>query len=129
MRRTGLITAGAIAGVVVAGATAVAANVGILSAADDSEIGSLSAAGDLVAPTETQVVDVYVDDPPGTVAPSSQPPNDTYEFAVDSAGTVSVITTADGIRLGDVAANPGWKWSLAQGNATTLTASFTSGAR
>ena len=31
--------------------------------------------------------------------------------------------------IGDVAANPGWKWSLAQGNATTLTASFTSGAR
>ena len=47
---------------VVAGSVRDRANVGILSAADNSKIGQLSAAGDLASTPDTQVVDVYVDD-------------------------------------------------------------------
>jgi hypothetical protein len=135
--RTSLITAAAVAGVVFAGAVAVGANIGILSAADDSEIGSLSAAGDLV-PVNTQVVDVYVDDTTTTTPATTSAMQDSaakdsvaqdsaaaQEFAVDAAGTVGVIPTAGGVRLGDVVANPGWTWSLAQSDPSALTVTFT----
>ena len=44
-----------------AGATAVSANIGILDAASDSNVGNVSAAGDLTPPA-TQVIDVYLPD-------------------------------------------------------------------
>ncbi|HEX4981179.1 MAG TPA: hypothetical protein VFV63_05750 [Ilumatobacteraceae bacterium] len=139
--RTSLITAAAIAGVVFAGAVAVGANIGILNAADDSEIGSLSAAGDL-APADTQVVDVYLDEPTTTTAATTSTIQDSagkdsaaddsavaQEFAVDVAGTVGVIPTAGGVRLGDVVANPGWTWSLAQSDPSALMVTFDNGVR
>jgi hypothetical protein len=134
--RTSLITAAAIAGVVFAGAVAVGANIGILDAADNSEIGSLSAAGDLV-PANTQVVDVYLDEPTTTTPATTSTTQESaaqdsagaQEFAVDAAGTVGVIPTAGGVRLGDVVANPGWTWSLAQSDPSALTVAFTDGAR
>jgi hypothetical protein len=127
MGRTSLITAAAIAGVVVSGAVAVGANIGILNAADDSEIGSLSAAGDLV-PADTQVVDVYIDEPT-TTTPATPASAIAQEFAVDNAGTVAVIPTAGGVRLGDVVANLGWTWSLAQSDASALAVTFADGVR
>jgi hypothetical protein len=128
--RTSLVTAAAIAGVVFAGAVAIGANIGILNAADDSEIGSLSAAGDLV-PADTQVVDVYLDDPTMTTSdsPAISDSAVAQEFAVDAAGTVAVIPTAAAVRLGDVAANPGWTWSLAQSDPSALAVTFTDGVR
>jgi hypothetical protein len=131
--RTSLITAAAIVGVVAAGAIAVGANIGILNAADNSEIGSLSAAGDLV-PANTQVVDVYLDEPTTTklatlTTTAVQQAAVAQEFAVDAAGTVGVVPTASGARLGDVIANPGWTWSLAQSHPSTLTVTFTDGVR
>ena len=66
-RRTRLITIASIAAVVVAGAFAISANVGILNAADNNEVGQLSAAGAASTPN-TQVVDVYVDSPATTTA-------------------------------------------------------------
>ena len=65
MARTTFITAAAIAGVALAGSAAIVANVGILNAAESTEIGTLSAAGDLL-PADPQVVDVYLDDPSAT---------------------------------------------------------------
>jgi hypothetical protein len=65
MARTSFITAAAIAGVALAGSAAIVANVGILNAAESTEIGTLSAAGDLL-PADPQVVDVYLDDPSAT---------------------------------------------------------------
>ena len=129
MRRRTVITAAAVAGVALAASAAIGANIGILSAADDSEIGSLSATGDL-APADTQIVDVYVDDSASTTTPTSTGQTaDGLEFAVDAAGTVTVIETADGVRLGDVVGNPGWTWSSAQADASALTVSFTDGTR
>ena len=49
--RTTLITAVAVAGVLIAGTAAIAANIGILNASNDSSIGSLSATDDLVPST------------------------------------------------------------------------------
>ncbi len=49
--RTTLITAVAVAGVLIAGTAAVAANIGILNASNDSSIGSLSATDDLLPST------------------------------------------------------------------------------
>jgi hypothetical protein len=128
--RTSLITAASIAGVVLAGSIAVGANIGILNAADDSDIGSLSAAGDLI-PASTQVVDVYLDDPTTTTATSAttRPSMIGQEFAVDAAGTVAVVPTAGEVRLGDVVANAGWSWSLAQPDASALAVTFTDGVR
>ena len=135
--RTSLITAAAIAGVVFAGAVAVGANIGILNAADDSEIGSLSAV-DLV-PADTQVVDVYLDEPTASAAATTSTTTTqdsaaldsagAQEFAVDAAGTVGVIPTAGGVRLGDVVANAGWTWSLAQSDPSALTVIFTDAVR
>jgi hypothetical protein len=42
---------------------------------------------------------------------------------------VTILETADGVRLGDVVANPGWTWSSAQADASALTVSFTDGTR
>ncbi len=129
MRRTSVITAAAIAGVVLAGSAAIAANIGILSAADRSKVGTLSATG-AITPATTQRVDVYLDDPASTTTvASSGHAADTQEFAVDAAATVSVIQTAVGIHLGDVVANPGWTWSAAQTDASTLKVTFTDGHR
>jgi hypothetical protein len=130
MHRTSLITAAAIAGVVLAGTVAVGANIGILNAADDSDIGNLSATGDLV-PANTQVVDVYLDEATTTTSDTSATSDSAIaqEFAVDAAGTVGVIPTASGVRLGDVVANPGWTWSLAQSDASALAVTFTNGVR
>jgi hypothetical protein len=129
--RTSLITAVAIAGVVVAGAVAVGANIGILNAADDSDIGNLSAAGDLI-PADTQVVDVYLDEPTSPTTATTLSTQDAavaQEFAVDAAGTVAVVPTPGGLRLGDVVANPGWAWSLAQADSSALSVTFTDGVR
>jgi hypothetical protein len=129
MTRTSLITAAAIAGVVLAGTVAVGANIGILSAADDSDIGNLSAAGDLI-PANTQVVDVYLDEASTTTTDTATLDSAVaQEFAVDAAGTVAVIPAAAALRLGDVAANPGWTWSLAQSDASALAVTFTDGVR
>ena len=115
MRRRTVITAAAIAGVALAASAAIGANIGILSAADDSEIGSLSATGDL-APADAQAVDVYVDDSASTTTPTSAGQTaDGLEFAVDAAGTVTVIETADGVRLGDVVEQPGLDLELRPG--------------
>jgi hypothetical protein len=129
MSRKSMITAAAIAGVVVAAGAAIGANIGLLSAADDGGIGSLSATGG-VAPNDTRVVDVYLDDSASTAPPSSTAPTpEGVSFAVDPAGTVSVVETADGIRLGDVVENAGWTWRLVQADASAVTVTFTDGTR
>ncbi len=90
--RTRLITIASIVAIGVAGATAIGANIGILNAASNNEVGNLSAAGDLTP--STQVVDVYLDGQ-GRPSPSaSATPSGSQRFTVDSAGTVDV--SADG---------------------------------
>jgi hypothetical protein len=99
--RTALITAGSIAAVVFAGAIAVGANLGILTVADSSPIGKLSASAQ-VQPSGSKVVQVY------TGVTSSQ------KYIIKKAGSVEVAVTKGGVRLVDVNARRHWRWTLAQ---------------
>jgi hypothetical protein len=136
-RRISLVTAAAVAGTVLAGSAAVAANIGVLSAAEDNSIGNLSAEATVTTPTtvaETQVVDIYLEDPPATTAetttttgaPPDVPDVTTQEFAVEGAGAVTVDHDAAGLRVSDVDANPGWLWKTEQSSANELVVTFAS---
>ena len=119
-RRTALISAASVVGVVLAGATAVGANIGILDQADNSGIGELSAAADTTA-VEPRVIDVPLD--PQSPSPTivrldtadtadTEASDDTapQPFIVEDAGVVSLEATADGIRISEVTPNGGWTW-------------------
>lgn len=122
-RRTALITAGAVAATVLAGATAVGANIGILSSADNSPLGELSATA--VTSSTSSTVPSAVDLTAETVVPSAADVG-SRRFAVADAGTVEVEAGPDGIRARDVVAAPGWVWSQRQVSDTALTVSFRS---
>lgn len=114
--RTRLITILSIVGVAVAGAAAVAANVGILDSVADSSVNAGPA--NEIFPPGTQVVDVYLPDSLDNAA---------QEFDVEAAGTVSVIPTASGVALEMVTPALGWQWTLAQSDPQALTVTFTDG--
>lgn len=135
-RHTRLITIASIAAVVVAGAFAISANVGILNAADNNKVGQLSAAGAASTP-DTQVVDVYVDSPATTtattaaavIATTAVDPAAAQRFTVDAAGTVAVVANGATLRLDSVNPTAGWSWSLAQTQPTQLNVTLTNGTR
>ncbi len=123
--RTTLITVAAVAGVVIAGGAAVAANIGILDAADDDELGTLSAAIDPSGGTE--VIDVY---PRSTTSTSIEDgAGATQAFTVDRAGLVTVARHTGALRVAEVVANPGWTWSVDADDAATVAVRFTDGTR
>lgn len=133
--RTRLITIASIVAVGVAGATAVSANMGILSAASDTSVGTVSVAGDLTPPADS-VIDVYLPDTtstavtaPSTTAASAAVAPGVQEFAVDVAGTVAVASTADGLRLDSVTPAAGWTWTLTQSSPADLMVTMTDGVR
>lgn len=133
MHRTMLVTAAAITGVVLASGAALATNMGLLSAADDSPVGQLSASTGVTA-TEPRRIDVYLDDT--TPAVIAIPTTDTgggesesHEYVVADAGVVSLIRSGEGIRLGDVSVDSGWAWNLGQPNGSVLTVTLTNGTR
>ena len=122
--RTKLITFASVAAVAVAGAIAVGANLGILNAAADTNVGSLSATGDTAQAAQV----VYVDDPAPTTAAVAAGTG-SQQFSVDAAGTVSVSSSPTSMHLDSVAPTSGWTWSLAQTDASHLTVTFTDGTR
>lgn len=122
-RRNALITAASVAAVVLTAATAVGANMGILSSADESPLGTLDA-NVPVAVTEPEVVDVYLDD--ALAATDTTTGFVSQEFAVDAAGTVVLDSTSSTLRLGAVNANEGWTWSSSQTADTELIVTFES---
>lgn len=135
--RTKLITIASIVSVGAAGAFAVGANIGILNAAGNTEVGQLSAAGDLTTPS-TQVVDVYLDDTTttatatvngSTVAAATATAGAPQEYAVDAAGTVGLVATDAGLRLDSAMPAAGWTWTLAQTQPSELMVTFTNGTR
>ncbi len=139
-RRTAFVTAAAVTGTVLAGTTAVAANIGILNSAESSPIGDLSATAQLAPATtvaEPQVVDVFIEDPAPTTPPATLPPTTvaetpsetTQQFSVADAGTLSVVRTETGLRLGDVTPVADWSWESSQSSSTDLVVTFTSNGR
>jgi hypothetical protein len=131
------ITLGSIAAVGITGAVALGANIGILNASNNTSVGKVDAAAELVATTapatapNTTTVDVYVTDPnsPTTSGAPTTTVAPGQEFAVDTAGTVTVNTIPGGITLGGVTPAAGWTWSLNQPKPTELTVTFKNGAR
>lgn len=128
--RTRLITVVSVFAVGLAGAAALSANLGILQTASDSPVGNISATGDLAGPT--QVIDVVLPDTTAAAvsaiaAPGADPA--AQQFAVDVAGTVSVLATDAGLRLDGVVPAAGWTWNLAQSEPMSLVVTMTNGTR
>ncbi len=132
--RTTLITGLAIAGVVLAGTAAIAANIGILNSTDDSSIGSLTATDDLAqtspAEVEVQLMETITSTTvpaPTTTTESTVPAGSSYVVA--DAGSVSVAATPTGLTLLSAAANPDWTAEAVQADPGTLTVTFRTGDR
>ena len=138
-RKTSFITAAAVAGVVLTGTTAVAANLGMLNSADSQSAGESSSASVVVTTpvdampvaVEPQVIDVYIEDPAVEttvpVVPETVPDDMSQVFAVEAAGTVTVEPTATGVLLDGVTVAEGWVWTAVQQSPTELEVTFTSG--
>jgi hypothetical protein len=107
--RTALVTALSIAGVLLAGVTALAANLGILDSA--SGVGELSA----VAPVASSTA--ATDTPPG-------PPVDeeVVAYRIPDVGVVTLVRRGDGLTLLSVAAGS-WSYRL-ESEGTELTMTF-----
>jgi hypothetical protein len=131
--RTSLITAAAVAGVLVAGTAAVAANIGILNAADDSALGDLAATDELLpaapVPAPTTVAAVATTAPTSTVPATTPPAGVAQQYDIDGAGSVWIMTTTSGLALDHVVAVPGWTALLSQGDLRSLRVDFTDGDR
>ena len=131
--RTTLVTAAAIAGVLIAGTAAVAANIGILNAADDSALGELAATDELLPPAvtldPTTVATVATTAPSSTVVETTLPTGVAQQYDIEGAGSVWVMTTTSGLALEHVVAVPGWSPLLSQGDLRSLRVDFTNGDR
>ena len=122
-RRTALVSAGTIAVVVLTGAAAVGANIGILSTAGDTSLGQLSAVTDVdsTAPPSSPSQAVNPDASTDSTTVRSQ------DFVVDAAGSVQVEITNDTLRLGSVSPADGWTWSSGQSSDSELVVVFDHG--
>ena len=113
--RTALIAAGSIAVVIVAGAIAVGANLGILDAADSHPVGKLSASTSVPAAAPQPAA------PAVPVATATTAPQ---QYVIKKAGSVSITLDKSGVRLSDVTALHGWKWALSQTSDSKLKVTF-----
>ena len=151
LSRTTITTIGSIVGVIAAGSAAVSANLGILTAADSTELGELSATSSVpdtgpdastttttTGPAGFEIVDVYLDDVlpvSGTPVPapgagalpqgSSTAASSTYEaFAVDVAGEVTLENYGDRIEIERVTPAAGWSYTVSIVSSTELSVTF-----
>ena len=126
------MTAAAIAAVLVAGSAAVAANIGILNAADSSAIGDLAATDELLPATGTApatpiaMVEVPVIPSSVTTMPPTTGPQ---RYDIANTGSVWVMTTTSGLVLDHIAAQPAWTSVLSQNDLRSLRVDFTKGDR
>ena len=131
--RTSFVTAAAITAVLVAGSAAVAANIGILNAADSSAIGDLAATDQLlpaagaVPATPTAMVEVPVTS--SHTATTMPPATGPQRYDIANTGSVWVITTTSGLALDHVVAEPDWTPVMSQGDLRSLRVDFTNGDR
>ncbi len=118
------MTAAAIAGVLVAGSAAVAANIGILNAADSSAIGELAATDELLPSADTSTTTFETTTVPSTAtAPGPQ------RYDIESIGSVWVTTTTSGLALDQVVTDTAWTSTLSQGDLRSLRVEFTNSDR
>lgn len=93
--RTAVVTAASIAGVVLAGATALGANLGILSSAGNA--GDLSAIAAATSPSSST-----------TIGSTSE----TIAYQVQGVGVVSLTRAGERLALAGVQAGAGWTWTV-----------------
>jgi hypothetical protein len=124
MERTRIITSISIVAVVVAAAAAVGANVGLLENATGTKVGELAATGDLPTTAAGSVGSAG----PGPAVDAGDQAAGSRSFVVDRAGTVTVTPGPAALRLGAVAATPGWTWSVSDQGPAHLVLRFTDGA-
>ena len=132
--RTSLVTAAAIAGVLIAGTAAVAANIGILNAADSSAIGDLAATDELLpapdADVDAPIVTMATAEAPETTAATTTVPAGVAQrYDIAEAGSVWVLATRSGIALDHVVGEEGWTSGLSQSDPRVLRVDFTNGVR
>ncbi len=117
----------------IAGTAAVAANIGILNAADDSALGELAATDELLAPASTldatTITTMAVTAPSSTAPETTVPTGTAQQYDIEGAGSVWVMTTTSGLALDHVVAVPGWSPLLSQGDLRSLRVDFTNGDR
>jgi hypothetical protein len=132
--RTSFVTAAAVAGVLIAGTAAVAANIGILNAADSSAIGDLAATDELLPTAGANIPTVTVGEqsvPSTTATPSTTTPpaGGAQQYDIENTGTVWIMTTTSGLALDHVAAETGWSPVLTQSDPRSLQVDFINGDR
>lgn len=118
IRKTAIITAASITGIIIAGGAAVGANIGLLNAADDGNLGELSAIAPIMTPSGEPVASLT---PAAEVATST---GSSQSFTVDVAGEVEIDADGTGLHLGDVRTNQGWSWQQAPTTDGTVVVSF-----
>jgi hypothetical protein len=111
LHKTALATAASVAVVVLAGASAVGANIGILDSGDDNAFGQLSAVSVPSSSVTTTIT------PVGSLAESEAAPPTSAAPEVttfDVEGIAAVTVSRDGATLAVVAVEPqpGWTWSV-----------------
>ena len=126
--RTKIITAASIGAVCLASIFAVAANLGILSSADQTKVGTVTAAGDLLG-ANPQVVDVYLDKQGNPLPTDPSAPAGSRRFTVDTAGTVDVSAADGTARVDLVTPASGWTATPATTTGTGVAVAFTNGTR
>lgn len=119
LKKRTVVTALSIAAIVLAGGAAVAANVGILNAADDTPMGTLSAEADLatVAPLSS-----------ASTTTAATPAGVSQRFAVESAGQVEVLRDGTKLTLGEVLPSAGWQARTGAATSASAEVTFASGA-
>ncbi|MDH4145442.1 MAG: hypothetical protein OEY23_09775 [Acidimicrobiia bacterium] len=114
-RRSLMLTAASVAGVVLASAAAITATFSILNATDSGGVGELSAAR--TRPTSTASTD-------RTAEPVAA--DGIQRYAVDSAGLVTISTGDGRLALIDARPNPGWDWNVGIDDGRVLVVEFRS---
>ena len=127
------MTAAAIAGVLVAGTAAVAANIGILNAADSSAIGDLAVTDELLptagADSDTSTTVLQTTTVPATTVAATPGGVLPQQYDIENTGTVWVVTTTSGLALDHVVAEAGWSPALTQSDLRSLEVEFANGER
>jgi hypothetical protein len=117
LKKRTVVTALSIAAIVVAGGAAVAANVGILNAADNTPMGTLSAEADLAT----------VAAPSSSSTTAATPAGAPQRFVVESAGQVEVLRDGAKLTLGEVLPSAGWQARPGAVTSDSAEVTFTSG--
>ncbi len=117
IRKTALVTALSVAGVVLAGGAAIGASVGILNSADTNQLGQLTPA-DLVTTEATA---------PATTQATIPADVEVQTFDVDAAGSVEIFNADGVLSLGTITAVDGWTATTDEAVDGSINVGFTDG--